>query len=202
MLQKVEFLGLPCSGKSFELNKQFELNDIGFADQQPLHKRVLGCFFQIVFNPFLFACVLKTFLFVPINESKLHLIGVFRFYSRLHDVRFKQKDLLALEEGVLQALWGLLMYMNVSLESKKIGLKILAKTVVSQRKIIYISCPKEILYARNLARIKKTRFSQELLKCDEGKVQQLRFWMAFILIESKKNNSIILKNSSGNTTHE
>lgn len=193
MPNKVEFLGLPCSGKTFILNKKYNPADVGFADQLPSYKRLFACLYQIFLNPKLFKLVLKTFFYVSLKDFKLHSIGVFRFYSRVYDVKSNQIDTLVLEEGVLQSLWGLLMFMHVTCESKCLSKNIYDMLSDVQRNVIYISCPKQIIISRNMLRTKKTRFSMELLKSDAKRIQQLRFWMAFVLKESKKDVTIDLE---------
>jgi hypothetical protein len=184
-----EMLALPCTGKTtYLLRHKIPIIE---ADTYSNLKRIRGFVIETIRHPILAINIFKLFVDIESKYRYQHMIGVFRFFSRLYELRLKRNELGVFEEGFYQALWGVFLYTEISSNSVCVLDKMMSKSNILSLHIHYISCPKEELLLRNLSRDKKTRFSKLIKGKNELEIIRSRKWMALIIKRLRKNNSNI-----------
>jgi len=188
---RAELLGLPGSGKSTYCDSEQIDLPVHRADQASSMFRV-GWFFMGAISYFrIFILSFQTIYHVPHRYFYLHLLAIFRLFSRIYEVeRLVGRKNVVLEEGIYQAVWGLFMLVEENSSTRLMLSKIVNKLTLAKTHVIYIVADKELVIKRNILRDKPNRFLLLIQRDEKELVESSIKWMDLLMIQLKKNNLV------------
>lgn len=199
MAKGIEMMGFPCAGKTYYIHYLYGDENIIESDKSCFFVKLLNAALEIIKNKGLFIDTMRTIGYVSVENIYLQVKGIIRFFSRLSDEKYRIESDVVVEEGVIQALWALLMLMRVDNNSKLLSKKIIQSVSIYRPIVWYVRCDWSSLVKRNKKRHKKTRFSIVLERQNcEIESQSFRYWMAFVLRDFRSGNVKIVS-LSGHT---
>jgi hypothetical protein len=187
MLNSNEYLGLPCVGKSW-VQKKFKTKVIVsyFAGEIPAIKKLKFIILALLHKPKILIWTFNIFIHNRECLSFLrHLLKIFILLSRQGMIQNKANS--SLDEGVLQALWGMINKLPLSNTNFKLITGLINYLNVGYT-ITYIYTTKDNYLQRIADRQRKHPF----ISYSSTDVQNARYWMAF-LIRAVKSRNIKLK---------
>ncbi|MBO7913691.1 hypothetical protein J5X89_18910 [Vibrio sp. G41H] len=173
-----ELLGLPGIGKSTYIKRSS--SDPVLMDRQPTTYKLLMLMVFPFVNPTLFFLIVKPIKWIHFSKYLLYIKGLSRFIIRFNEIKSYDKlgkSNFIFEEGIYQAVWGLLFPLECNLRNRKFAC-LLLDNIVFSCDVYYLYNSTPVWLNRYNGRNKKTRIDSML---DSKKdTVQIRDWMAFI----------------------
>lgn len=181
----IELLGVPCSGKTYYLNG---FKNIAYKKKQVEFglnaAKLLNIFYGICRIIYFGGFLLLFEIFFYINTKRVLLL-----LERMGRV----ENSVIIDEGVMQALWGMIYATNDQRMTLKIISKLLKISFFSGIKIIYIQTNIRVLLLRSKEREECTKGF--IYKNGLGDIKRARNSMAVFLRMLRKNDiKVVLKN--------
>lgn len=192
----VEYLGLPATGKSWQLKEN------GFCKYRnavphsvPLgggsEKRkntIIGFFHNYKFS----ITLSRIAVCVLLNEKDKFLLRPFLVilerYGRIINLKKKDKEI-HIDEGVFQFIWRVFSELSVTKKNKYLLKKCISYLKKEEHSIAYISTPKQKHISQVISRKKiNSNFDAGIINGNKEAYILGRYWMAIVIEEIRKND--------------